>query len=214
MTNRAVSKVILNGVTLIDLTQDSVTAATLSLGETATGADGVQITGTYSPKALALEDEPFDDYGIITTCYGVPVDFESSPATYDVIISGHGVEDSNGSEVTSASSGEALSFILRFSVTTSLSGGSWYAEVTNASIGFDDYGISDNYDAIYPVSFGINLAVGIDGNVNQGKPSWVGFSSGRELTAVGYSSAFDLYEETWLVFNNTVCDSLYLTTIG
>jgi hypothetical protein len=42
----AVSKVILNGDTLMDVTQDSVTAPTLLSGETATGADGVRVTGT------------------------------------------------------------------------------------------------------------------------------------------------------------------------
>lgn len=42
----AVSKVILNDETLMDVTQDSVTASTLLEGETATGADGVRITGT------------------------------------------------------------------------------------------------------------------------------------------------------------------------
>lgn len=42
----AVSKVILNGDTLMDVTQDSVTAGTLLSGETATGADGVRLTGS------------------------------------------------------------------------------------------------------------------------------------------------------------------------
>lgn len=42
----AVSKVILNGDTLMDVTQDSVTAPTLLSGETATGADGMRLTGT------------------------------------------------------------------------------------------------------------------------------------------------------------------------
>ena len=44
----AVSKVILNNETLMDVTQDSVTASTLLEGETATGADGVRITGAAS----------------------------------------------------------------------------------------------------------------------------------------------------------------------
>lgn len=42
----AVSKVILNDETLMDVTQDSVTASTLLSGETATGANGVRLTGT------------------------------------------------------------------------------------------------------------------------------------------------------------------------
>ena len=44
----AFSKVILNGVTLMDLTQDTVTAPTLKQGETAHGADGEQVVGTMS----------------------------------------------------------------------------------------------------------------------------------------------------------------------
>lgn len=56
----AVSKVILNDETLMDVTQDSVTASTLLEGETATGADGVRITGTATagggstPKTVAI----------------------------------------------------------------------------------------------------------------------------------------------------------------
>ena len=42
----AISKVILNDETLMDVTQDSVTASTLLSGETATGANGVRLTGT------------------------------------------------------------------------------------------------------------------------------------------------------------------------
>ena len=42
----AFSKIILNGTTLMDVTQDTVEESTLRSGETATAADGVQITGT------------------------------------------------------------------------------------------------------------------------------------------------------------------------
>ena len=42
----AISKLILNGVTQMDVTQDTVTAATLAQGEAAHDASGVQITGT------------------------------------------------------------------------------------------------------------------------------------------------------------------------
>lgn len=44
----AVSKVILNGQTLMDVTQDTVTEGTLLSGQTATGADGVRLTGSAS----------------------------------------------------------------------------------------------------------------------------------------------------------------------
>lgn len=42
----AVSKVVYNGNTLIDLTSDTVTADTLAAGVTAHGADGEEIVGT------------------------------------------------------------------------------------------------------------------------------------------------------------------------
>lgn len=43
----AVSKVILNGTTLMDVTQKTVTASTLLQGETALKCDGTDIVGTY-----------------------------------------------------------------------------------------------------------------------------------------------------------------------
>lgn len=44
----AISKIILNGVTQMDVTQDTVTTSTLLQGETAHDASGTQITGTAS----------------------------------------------------------------------------------------------------------------------------------------------------------------------
>lgn len=43
----AYSKVILNGATIMDVTQDTVAAENLLSGETATRNDGVRITGEY-----------------------------------------------------------------------------------------------------------------------------------------------------------------------
>ena len=60
----AISKIILNGVTQMDLTQDTVTPSTVLSGETATGADGVRFTGTYSGGATEVQskDVNFIDY--------------------------------------------------------------------------------------------------------------------------------------------------------
>lgn len=44
----AISKVTLNGTTLMDVTQDTVAANNLLTGETATGADGEPVIGAYS----------------------------------------------------------------------------------------------------------------------------------------------------------------------
>ena len=46
----AISKVILNGNTLMDVTQKTVTASTLLQGETALKNDGTDITGTLVPS--------------------------------------------------------------------------------------------------------------------------------------------------------------------
>ena len=60
----AISKIILNGVIQMDLTQDTVTPSTVLSGETATGADGVRFTGTYSGgRTEAIDnDVTFIDY--------------------------------------------------------------------------------------------------------------------------------------------------------
>lgn len=53
----AVSKVTLNGTTLMDLTQDSVVASVLRLNETATGADGEPVTGAYVPPTFTTQEK-------------------------------------------------------------------------------------------------------------------------------------------------------------
>lgn len=51
----AISKIILNGVTQMDLTGDTVTAATLLSPQTAHGADGEPVTGTAVKKVLTTK---------------------------------------------------------------------------------------------------------------------------------------------------------------
>lgn len=53
----AYSKVILNGTTLIDVTQKTVTASTLLQGETALKNDGTDVTGTYVPPTCVLQSK-------------------------------------------------------------------------------------------------------------------------------------------------------------
>lgn len=53
----AVSKVILNGTTLIDVTQDTVASNNLLLGFTATGADGESVSGAYIPEVIDLQEK-------------------------------------------------------------------------------------------------------------------------------------------------------------
>lgn len=69
----AFSKVILNGVTLMDVTQDTVTAETLKTNETAHSADGEQIVGAMSgsiEKPDENKDVLFFDYdGTLVASY-------------------------------------------------------------------------------------------------------------------------------------------------
>lgn len=53
----AVSKVILNGTTLIDVTNDTVAANNLLSGETATGADGEAVTGAYVAPTFTTQSK-------------------------------------------------------------------------------------------------------------------------------------------------------------
>lgn len=53
----AVNKVDVNGVTVLDLTQDSVTPATLKKGETAHDASGTAIVGEMESSALSLQSK-------------------------------------------------------------------------------------------------------------------------------------------------------------
>lgn len=52
----AYSKVILNGATLMDVTQKTVTPSTLLSGTTALKNDGTDITGTYVPSGCDVSD--------------------------------------------------------------------------------------------------------------------------------------------------------------
>ena len=53
----AVNKVDVNGVTVLDLTQDSVTPATLKKGETAHDASGTAIVGEMESGAPSLQSK-------------------------------------------------------------------------------------------------------------------------------------------------------------
>ena len=82
-----VSKVVYGDQTLIDLTQDSVTADTLLEGVTAHSAAGVVLVGTYKPSggqgaptALIGTFEKFDDWvGIVAA-----VDMGALVGTFEV----------------------------------------------------------------------------------------------------------------------------------
>lgn len=51
----AISKIILNGVTQMDVTQDTVAASNLLSGYTATKNDGTKVSGSYVPSGVSLQ---------------------------------------------------------------------------------------------------------------------------------------------------------------
>ena len=61
-----VSKVIVNGVTRVDLTQDTVDETNLLSGETATGADGEHIEGALSFETQAKTVSPTENQQVVT----------------------------------------------------------------------------------------------------------------------------------------------------
>lgn len=65
----AFSKIIFNGTTLMDVTQDTVAAGNLLQGETATGADGEQVTGAYVPGGEAGQEDITIDAGVVFIDY-------------------------------------------------------------------------------------------------------------------------------------------------
>ena len=56
----AVNKVDINGSTVLDLTSDTVTPETLTLGATAHNAAGEQITGTYTAPVTSVNGQTGD----------------------------------------------------------------------------------------------------------------------------------------------------------
>lgn len=77
----AISKVTLNGETLMDVTQDTVASNNLLTGETATGADGEPVVGAYSPPA-SVSVEPLNVSANGT--YTAPSGTAYSPVTVNV----------------------------------------------------------------------------------------------------------------------------------
>lgn len=71
----AISKIILNGVTQMDVTQDTVAANNLLLNETATGADGAPVVGAYVPASPTLQT--------VTKSYTPTASSQSETVTFD-----------------------------------------------------------------------------------------------------------------------------------
>lgn len=97
----AVNKVDVNGVTVLDLTQDSVTPATLKKGETAHDASGAAIVGTMESSAPKLQSKSvtYTANGTATITPDAGYDGLSS-VDVTVDVSGGGSETQAGHSVT------------------------------------------------------------------------------------------------------------------
>ena len=97
---KAISKVIFNGDTLMDVTQDTVEASKLFSGYTATGADGQTVTGNYSaptyqtksvtPSSSQQLIEPDSGYMALTsvTVNAIPSEYIIPNGTIDITENG------------------------------------------------------------------------------------------------------------------------------
>ena len=97
----AVNKVDVNGVTVLDLTQDSVTPATLKKGETAHDASGTAIVGEMESSAPSLQSKSvtYTANGTATITPDAGYDGLSS-VDVTVDVSGGGSETQAGRSVT------------------------------------------------------------------------------------------------------------------
>lgn len=98
----AISKVILNDETLMDVTQDSVTASTLLSGETATGANGVRLTGTATvpePSSTTPAMDGTAAVGTATTYARADHVHPTDTSRQETLVSGTNIKTINGDSI-------------------------------------------------------------------------------------------------------------------
>lgn len=82
-----VSKVILDGVTIMDVTQDTINSTNTLTGFTGHKNDGVSFTGSYTPMGMTITDVVEQDGGTIRTITGTEISGTkqiTENGTYDV----------------------------------------------------------------------------------------------------------------------------------
>lgn len=110
-----INKIIYGGNTLIDLTSDTVTPATLLKGVTAHGADGSIITGTYEESGagsgIVVTEEPDEHGGTIKRITAVDLSSDTVKAQY--LLSGYTAHDNNGNAIVGTYSGGGSAPVLQ-----------------------------------------------------------------------------------------------------
>lgn len=121
----AVSKVILNDETLMDVTQDSVTASTLLSGETATGANGVRLTGTATvpePSSTTPAMDGTAAVGTATTYARADHVHPTDTSRQATLVSGTNIKTINGASILGSGDIATPTYTLPTASTSTLGG--------------------------------------------------------------------------------------------
>ena len=121
----AVSKVILNDETLMDVTQDSVTASTLLSGETATGANGVRLTGTATvpePSSTTPAMDGTAAVGTATTYARADHVHPTDTSRQATLVSGTNIKTVNGTSILGSGDITTPTYTLPTASTSTLGG--------------------------------------------------------------------------------------------
>ena len=101
MANQYKNKVVYYGETLMDISEDTVTADKLLAGYTAHDASGAPIVGSYTPSGasvIVVEDETDEHGGTIKKITGV--DISNDTVTADHLEQGYTAHDASGAPIT------------------------------------------------------------------------------------------------------------------
>lgn len=121
----AISKVILNDETLMDVTQDSVTASTLLSGETATGANGVRLTGTATvpePSSTTPAMDGTAAVGTATTYARADHVHPTDTSRQATLVSGTNIKTINGTSILGSGDIATPTYTLPTASTSTLGG--------------------------------------------------------------------------------------------